>query len=363
VGRGAPLRLEGSRRLARGALTYNRRKPDRGRDATQPGQIPARGWRDIALRVWRDLERDNISLIAAGLAMYGLLAVFPALAAVISLYGLLFTPDDVIRHMKGFSAILPPGVWDIFNAQLQDVARRQSGTLTLAAVLAAVVALGSARSGMASLMRAANIAYQERESRSLLRRLHVSLAFTLGALVGLILLVALGVAAPLVLHVFSESPWIHGVLAVIRWTLLWIFAVLGCAATYRFAPARAPARWHWVSVGSVVAATLWIAGSALFAFYVGTVGSYTVVYGALGGVVVLLLWFYLSSFFLILGAEINAETERQTRCDTTAGTESPLGTRGAFAADTVGPTSEEMADGDVNRGNRSLKPRRRRPAE
>jgi membrane protein len=88
-----------------------------------------------------------------------------------------------------------------------------------------------------------------------------------------------------------------------------------------------------------------------------------VVYGALGGVVVLLLWFYLSSFFLILGAEINAETERQTRCDTTAGTESPLGTRGAFAADTVGPTSEEMADGDVNRGNRSLKPRRRRPAE
>jgi YihY family inner membrane protein len=189
--------------------------------------------------VWRDLERDNISLIAAGLAMYGLLAVFPALAAVISLYGLLFTPDDVIRHMKGFSAILPPGVWDIFNAQLQDVARRQSGTLTLAAVLAAVVALGSARSGMASLMRAANIAYQERESRSLLRRLHVSLAFTLGALVGLILLVALGVAAPLVLHVFSESPWIHGVLAVIRWTLLWIFAVLGCAATYRFAPARA----------------------------------------------------------------------------------------------------------------------------
>jgi membrane protein len=144
---------------------------------------------------------------------------------------------------------------------------------------------------------------------------------------------------------------------------LWIFAVLGCAATYRFAPARAPARWHWISVGSVVAATLWIAGSALFAFYVGTVGSYTVVYGALGGVVVLLLWFYLSSFFLILGAEINAETERQTRCDTTAGAGSPLGARGAFAADTVGPTSEEMADGNVNRGNRSLKPRRRRPAE
>jgi membrane protein len=315
---------------------------NRGRTAREPEQIPAAGWWDIAFRVYRDIGRDNVSLVAGGLAMYAVLSVFPALAAAVSLYGLIFTPDDVIKQMNGFAGILPPGVWDIFNGQLQDVARRETSALTVGVVLGVLIALASARSGMAALMQAANIAYQEREKRGFFRQLWTSVLFTLGGMLAFILMLLLGVAIPLVFKAFGASPWVQGAVAILRWVLLWVFAVLGLAVTYRLAPARERARWRWVTWGSVFAATLWIAGSILFAFYVGTFGSYAKTYGALGGVIVLFMWFYLSSYVVVLGAEINAEMERQTTCDTTGGPELPMGQRGAYAADTVGPSAQEM---------------------
>lgn len=295
------------------------------------------------MRVKSDLSRDNVSLVAGGLAMYALLSLFPALAAAVSFYGLLFTPADVIKHMNALSSLVPPGVRDMFNSGLQDVARRQTGTLTLAAVLAVALALASARSGMASLMQAANIAYQEHEKRGFFRQLRISAAFTLGAILGFIVMLLLAGAVPLLFEAFTSNPWVESVVAILRWVLLWAFAVLGLAVTYRFAPARELARWRWVTWGSVVAATLWVTGSLLFALYLHTFGSYAKMYGALGGVVVLLMWFYLSSFFVVLGAEINAEMERQTEQDTTEGAEVPMGQRGAHAADSVGPSAAEMA--------------------
>ena len=295
------------------------------------------------MRVKADLTRDNVSLVAGGLAMYTLLSVFPALAAAVSIYGLLFTPADVIKHMNALSDLVPPGVRDVFNSGLQDVARRQSGTLTVEAMLAVLLALASARSGMASLMQAVNIAYQEREKRGFFKRLMTSVFFAMGAILGVLAMVLLAVAVPMVFKTSSSSLWAESVVATLRWALLWVFAVLGLAVTYRFAPARRLARWRWVTWGSVVAATLWIAGSLLFAFYLRTFGSYAKMYGALGGVVVLLLWFYLSSFFVVLGAEINAEMERQTKQDTTEGAEVPMGQRGAHAADSVGPSAAEIA--------------------
>jgi membrane protein len=316
---------------------------NRGRTAREPEQIPAAGWWDIIVRVYKDVGRDNISLVAGGLAMYAVLSVFPALAAAVSLYGLLFTPADVIKQMNAFAGILPPGVWDIFNNQLQDIARRESSTLTVGVVLGVIVALTSARSGMAALMQAANIAYQEREKRGLFRQVWTSVVFTLAGLLAFILMLLLGVAIPLVFKAFAASDWVQDTVAILRWVLLWAFAVVGLAATYRLAPARERARWRWVTWGSVFAATLWIAGSILFAFYVGTFGSYAKTYGALGGVIVLVMWFYLSSYVVVLGAEINAEMERQTTRDTTDGPELPLGQRGAYAADTVGPSAQEMS--------------------
>ena len=300
---------------------------NRKHTAEQPQQIPAWGWWDIAVRVKSDLSRDNVSLVAGGLAMYALLSVIPTLVAALSFYGLLFTPADVLKHTNALSSLLPPQVRDVFNGGLQDVARRQTGTLTVAAMLAVLVALVSARSGMATLMQAVSIAYQEREKRRFFKHLMTSVSLTLGAILAVIVMLLLAVAVPRVLKALITSPWVESVVATLRWTLLWAFAVLSLTVTCRFAPARKLARWRWVAWGSVVAATLWVAGSLLFAFYLRTFGSYANMYGALGGVVVLLLWFYLSSFFVVLGAEINAEIERQTRQDNTEGAEVPMAQR------------------------------------
>ena len=295
------------------------------------------------MRVKSDLSRDNVSLVAGGLAMYALLSVVPTLVAALSFYGLLFTPADVLKHTNALSSLLPPQVRDIFNGGLQDVVRRQTGTLTVAAMLAVLVALASARSGMATLMQAVSIAYQEREKRRFFKHLITSVSLTIGAILSVIVMLLLAVAVPMVLKALITNAWVEAVVATLRWTLLWAFAVLSLTVTWRFAPARKLGHWRWATWGSVVAATLWVTGSLLFALYLRTFGSYANMYGALGGVVVLLLWFYLSSFFVVLGAEINAEMERQTKQDTTEGAEVPMGQRGAHAADSVGPSAAEIA--------------------
>ena len=315
----------------------------RGRGADRPSEIPLRGWRDIAARVFKRLGPDNVSLVAAGVAMYVLMSVFPGLTALVSLYGLFASPSTVVAQMQAFSVVLPPGVWDIFNAQLQELVRHSQGTLGVAAGLGIVIALWSARSAMSALMTATNIAYAEREKRNFVVQILISLAFTLGAIVGFLIMLSLGIGIPVVMKVLGTSAVAQIAATVARFVLLWALTVLGLAVVYRYAPAREHARWRWVTWGSAIAATLWIAATALFAVYVQRFGSYGKTYGALGGVIVLTTWFYISSFIIVLGAEINAEMERQTRKDSTVRGGAPLGERGAYAADTVGPTAEQGA--------------------
>jgi membrane protein len=317
----------------------------RGRRADRPTDIPARGWLDVGWRTVKRFSDDNVTLIAGGLALYALLSVFPALAALVSIYGMFATPRDVIEQMNAFAGVLPPGVWDIFNSELQNIAKTDQSTLSVALGIGIVVALWSARSGMSSLMTATNIAYQERERRGFIRTTLLSLAFTAGAVLGFIMMLALGVAIPLVLAALGTSEWAKVVVSIVRVALLWAGMVLGLAVVYRYAPARKHARWRWVSTGSIVAATLWLGASALFAFYVTNFAGYAKTYGALGGVVVLLMWFYISSIVIVVGAQINAESERQTVKDTTDSRDAPLGHRGAFAADTVGPLMGGKQDG------------------
>jgi membrane protein len=316
---------------------------DRGRTAKDPADIPAGGWWDIAWRMFGRLGNDNVTLVAGGVAMYVLLSVFPGLAALVSFYGLFATPSDVVSHLKDFSTVLPPGVWDIFNAQLQELVQHSNSTLSLAAALSVAIALWSARSAMSALMTATNIAYGEREKRSFLKQVVISLAFTLGAILGFLIMLVLGVGIPLALKLLGTGNALQIAATVLRLALLWALAVLGLSVIYRYAPARELARWRWVTWGSALAATLWLAASALFAFYVQRFGSYGKTYGALGGVIVLLMWFYISSIIVVLGAELNAEMERQTRKDTTVRGGAPLGQRGAYAADTVGPAANEAA--------------------
>jgi membrane protein len=314
---------------------------ERGRKAQRPTDIPARGWLDVAWRAAKRFSDDNVTLIAGGLAMYALLSVFPALAAMVSIYGMFATPGDVIDQMSAFAGVLPPGVWDIFNTELQSIAKTGQSTLTTAAILGLAVALWSARSAMSSLMTATNIAYREREKRSFIRQTLLSLAFTAGAILGFVLMLTLGVAIPLVLAAFGAADWTKAAVGVLRLVLLWSVMVLGLAVVYRYAPSREHARWRWVTAGSLIAATLLLGASAAFGFYVTNFAGYAKTYGALGGVVVLLMWFFISSIIVIVGAQINAETERQTLKDTTDLRDAPLGRRGAFAADTVGSSTEE----------------------
>lgn len=319
----------------------------RGRAAGRPEQIPVAGWWDIFWRVLKRLGSDNITLVSAGLALYALLSVFPGLAVAVSVYGLFATPADVAKHMSAFAGILPPGVWDIFNTQLHTITSHEQRTLSVAAALGLVLAIWSARSAMSALMTATNIAYGEHETRPFVVQVLISLALTVAAIVGFLTMLLLGVAIPVTLTILGTRPWVQWIADAAQWLLLWFFTSVALTVVYRYAPARTPARWHWVSWGSTIAATLWLAMSALFAIYVQAFANYGKTYGALGGVIALLMWFYFSSLLVVVGAEINAEMERQTQKDTTEGPDAPMGQRGAYAADTLGPTSSES--GKVSR--------------
>jgi membrane protein len=308
----------------------------RGRDARAPGDIPSRGWRDVLLRVKEETNKDNASLIAAGLALYALLAIFPALAAAVSLYGLFASPDQIAQQVESLSGVLPQQAAEILRTALQNLASQQGQALGIGAIIGFLLALWSARKGVVALMTATNIAYDEEEERGFFRQLLVSLAFTLGGVVAFVLVVALAVGLPVLLRALGVPGIVETLLSLARWIVLWFLVVLALAVVYRFAPDRDRPKWRWVSWGSAIAATLWLIGSLGFSLYVRNFGSYGETYGALGGVVVMLLWFYLSAYVVILGAEINAEMEHQTERDTTSGEERPLGERGAHVADTVG---------------------------
>jgi membrane protein len=311
-----------------------------GRHARSPREIPLRGWWDIAMRVKNEMTTDNVSIIAAGLALYALLAVFPALAAAVSIYGLFASPAEIAEHLQQVAATLPEDGARILEGQVQDLSQRQEA-LSIGVVVGILLALWSARKGMVALITATNVAYDEEEKWGFFKQLFVSLAFTVGAVLGFIAVLAIGVMVPIALSFVPLGPAAEAVLLIIRWVVLFAVAILGLAIVYRFAPDRKEAQWKWVTPGSLIAALLWLGGSLLFALYVRNWGSYGETYGALGGVIVLLMWFYLSGYVVILGAEVNSELERQTKSDTTEGAPRPMGQRGAYSADTVGPKSNE----------------------
>jgi membrane protein len=319
------------------------REHERGRDARTPGEIPARGWLDIAVRVFKELSRDNVSLIAAGLALYALLAVFPALGAAVSIYGLFASPDQISQQMQAFSDVLPADATRILDEQLRKLAAQNESALSVGAVLGLFLALWSARKGMVALLVATNVAYDEEEKRGFFKKLFISMGFTVGAVLGFIALLIFGVVLPLGLKALPLGDATELTILIMRWALLRFIAVTGLAIVYRYAPDRQEPQWRWASPGSVIGATLWLLGSLAFAIYVRNSATYGETYGALGGVVILLMWFYLSGYIIILGAEINCEMERQTTRDTTESGGAPMGQRGAYAADTLGKSQPQMS--------------------
>ncbi len=310
--------------------------PRRGGAATSPTEIPPGGWGDILWRTYEEVGRDRVLAVAAGVTFYGLLALFPAVTAFVSLYGLVADPATVTEQLAAGEGLLPGGALDVIRDQVSRIASGGGTVLGFAFVISLALSAWSANAGVKAIFDALNVAYGEEEKRSFIWLNLTSLAFTLGMLVFAIVAIGAIAALPVLLdyvHLGETAEW---VLSLARWPLLAIVLMLGLSVLYRFGPSRDSPQWRWVSPGAVFAAAAWLIGSALFSWYVANFEDYNETYGTLGAVVALMMWLWLSATIILIGAELNSESERQTFRDTTRGPPTPIGTRGADAADNKG---------------------------
>jgi membrane protein len=311
-------------------------EPGRGREANAPAEIPARGWKDIAWRVALGTVEDRILANAGGVTFYALLGLFPALATLVSLYGLFADASTIRSHLVLLSNILPAAGIELIGEQIARVAAQDAQTLGLAFFTGFAVSLWSANAGMSALFDALDVVYKEHEKRSLIRFYATTLAFTFASIVFLIFAIAAVVVLPVILKSAGFATTAEQLLAILRWPILFGVVVAGLAIVYRHGPSRRDPKWRWVSWGSVAAALLWIAASMLFSWYVARFDRYNQTYGSLGAAVGFMTWIWISSVVVLFGAELNAEIEHQTAKDSTEGRPKPLGARGAEMADTVG---------------------------
>ena len=307
-----------------------------GGRATRPTDIPAGGWKQVLVRTKDEIKGDRVGLMAAGVAFYAVLALVPALIAAVTVWGLVAEPGQVQQQVASYASQLPGGAAGLVSAQVGRIADTSSTTLGWTLVVSLLAALWSASSGTKGLMNAINAAYDEPETRGFLKERGIALALTIGGIFFGLILIALIAVVPAVLGAVGLGVATEYAITWGRWPLLALALMGGLAIIYRYAPDRDQARWRWLGPGAIVAVVLWLAASAGFAVYVNSFGSYNETYGTMGGVIVLMLWLFLSSFAILVGAELNAEAERQTRHDTTVGPPEPMGERGANAAD-VGP--------------------------
>jgi membrane protein len=304
-----------------------------GRQADLPQQIPPQGWKDIAKRAAKEVKADQVPLLSAGVAFYTLLALFPAIIAGVSIYGLVADPATVQNQVRELTERLSPETAEIVGNQLTEVTRGAGGALGLATVIGILTALWSASSGMKALITGVNLAYDETETRKFFKLRGLAILLTLGAMVLLAVAGATIVGFP---PVADNLPTVlQWLVSILRFVVLAALLVAGLAVLYRFAPNRDKPKWSWVSWGSGVATVLWVLASIGFSIYANAFGNYNKTYGALAGVIILMFWLFLTAFVVLVGAELNTEMELQTAKDTTKGPEQPMGERGGHAADHV----------------------------
>jgi membrane protein len=311
---------------------------DRGRSAAAPSDIPARGWKDILLRAYSNISKHRILALAAGMTYYSILAIFPAIAALVAIYGLFSDPSTIAKHLDQLGGFLPGGAIDVAREQLTRVANKGSQTLGLTFLVGLGVSLWSANAAMKSLFDTLNIVHDEEEKRGLIKLNAVSLCFTIGGV--LFVVAALGsiVAVPVALNYVGFSGWGDLLLRVGRWPAMLLVLTFALAVIYRYGPSREAALWRWITWGSAIAALMWLGVSALFSWYAANFGKFNETYGSLGAAIGFMTWLWISAIVILIGAEIDAEMEQQTARDTTTGSPKPMGVRGARVADTIGAT-------------------------
>jgi membrane protein len=313
---------------------------ERGRAAETPSQIPATGWKDIFWRIYQNVPEHRILAIAAGVTFYALLAIFPGIAALVALYGLFADPSTISKHLTDLSGVLPGGATDVIGDQLQRLSHQGRARLGFAFLFSLLISIWSANAGVKALFDALNVVYGEREKRSFLNLNAISLAFTCGALLFLLLALAALVVLPLIIDYLGLSGEAKWLVELGKWPVLLLAVALAVAMMYRYGPSREKAQWRWLTWGSAFAAIAWLVVSVLFSWYAANFGNYNKTYGSLGAVVGLMTWMWLSSIVILLGAELDAEMEHQTAHDTTTGAPRPQGARGAQMADTIGKRSD-----------------------
>jgi len=313
------------------------REHGRGRKAATPVHIPWRGWKDIFIRTYHEVQNDRLLSLAAGVVFYSLVALFPAIAAGVSVYAFFSNAATIANHVSLAADIVPGASLDLLRDEITRIAGRSDGRLTFGFALGFGIALWSANAGMKAIFDALNIIYDEEEKRGIVWLNLTSLFFTFCAICGMLIALSAVVVFPLMLAAFGWSSLDAPLIGILRWPVMFVMVIVALAILYRYGPSRRIAKWRWLSVGSVFAAVVWLAVSVLFSWYLGNFANYNATYGALGAVVGLMMWMWLSTIVVLVGAELNSEIEHQTAIDSTVGSAKPLGARGAVVADTVGP--------------------------
>jgi membrane protein len=272
-----------------------------------------RAWKDILWHTYEQVGEHRLLAVAAGVVFYGLLAVFPAVTALVSLYGLFASPSAISDDLSHAAGILPQGALDILRAQIDRLASSSGAKLRLGFILGLAVALWSANAGTKAIMDALNVVYDEKEKRGFIKLNLVSLAFTLAGIGSLLLALGAVVILPVVLSYLGLQKVTDLLFHLARWPLLLVLIIVGLAVLYRYGPSRREPHWQWISVGSVFAAVAWLTSSALLSWYLSSFANYDVTYGSLGAGIGMMMWMWISSIVILLGAQLNSEIEQSDR--------------------------------------------------
>jgi membrane protein len=332
----APVQRNAPRANPPAAFAAEIAQHGRGRRSGSPLQIPSAGWKDILWRTYVRTGEDRMLATAAGVVFFGLLAVFPAITALVSCYGLFADPSTIAANLQTLALMLPDGSFQIVQDQIARVVMKGHTALGVTFLFGLALAIWSANAGVKAVIDALNVVYEEREKRSFVRLNLIALTFTTAGIAALLLMVGAVVAVPLLLDHVGLAPESRIIVSLTRWPLLLVILLAALGLLYRFGPSRRPAQWKWLSVGTLAAALLWIVGSALLSWYLSNFGNYSATYGSLGAAIGLMMWMWMSAIIVLCGAELNSEIEHQTALDTTVGRPKPAGSRGAVMADTLG---------------------------
>jgi membrane protein len=287
--------------------------------ASSPAEIGRSGWVEVLKRSWAESSKDNVNIIAAGVAFYAFLAFVPLLAAMMLTYGLVAEPASVVRHMQALTGAMPADAAQLIGQQLMSMSQTAQGQKGFGLILALLLAIYGAMRGSSSIVTALNVVYNVEEDRGFIRTTLLALALTMGALVALLVaILAVSSLGYIEALLPSAAPWLHTLLRILFWIAAAAVISILVAAIYRYAPNRPNPKWRWLTPGSLAATFLWVVATLGFGFYVANFGNYNATYGSLGAVIVFLTWLYLTAYILLMGGELNAELEKQTSCNTVA---------------------------------------------